>query len=105
MTTLRTFQTEIDEIHNREVAKQRAKVAAPPDRDKEKEPKDHKVTPTGAAKGKPKDDGAITAPTKPVGSATVIRSSLLDLEDCILVCMITVYTSGMVLIFEPRGIF
>lgn len=88
MTTLRTFQTEIDEIHNREVAKQRAKVAAPPDRDKEKEPNDHKVTPIATAKGKSKDDGTNTAPAKPVGSATVIRSSLLDLEDSILVCII-----------------
>ncbi len=102
MTTLRTFQNEIDEIHNREVAKQRFKVTVPPD--KEKEPRDQKVILTDVAKGKTKDDGKESTPTKPAGSAAVIRSSLLDLEDRILVCSTAMYTLGMVLIFYPRGI-
>ena len=40
MTSLRTFQNEIEEIHTRETAKQRAQTAA----DKEKEKKPHTKT-------------------------------------------------------------
>lgn len=40
MTSLRTFQNEIDEIHHREVAKQRTKALA--EKVKEKDPKDPK---------------------------------------------------------------
>lgn len=85
MTTLRTFQNEIDEIHNREVARQRAKVIASGS-ENQKEPKDQKPNPiVPASKGKAKDDGSNTAPTKPADSAAVIRASLLELEDRILV--------------------
>lgn len=85
MTTLRTFQTEIDEIHNREVAKQRAKAAALAE--KEKEAKDHKFA-AGAvsqAKGKAKDDGSGSNSAKTADSAADIRASFLGLEERILV--------------------
>lgn len=80
MTTLKTFQTEIDEIHNREVAKQRAKATIFP----EKEAKDQRTT-SATAKGKAKDDAPTLAPTKPIESATVIQASSREFEDRILV--------------------
>ena len=52
MTSLRTFQNEIEEIHTRETAKQRAQVAA----DKEKEKKSH-------TKAKAGDDKVATQDT------------------------------------------
>ena len=49
MTTLRTFQNEIEDIHNREISKQRALALA----DKEKEQKN--------SKGKAKEEANHTA--------------------------------------------
>ena len=55
MTTLRTFQNEIHEIHNREVSKQRAQLNLDKDkdrdRDREKETRKHTNS-----KGKAKED-------------------------------------------------
>ncbi|KAF5354728.1 hypothetical protein D9756_005278 [Leucocoprinus leucothites] len=87
MTTLRTFQSEIDEIHNREMAKQRAKPAVMASAEKDKETKEQKHSTSAAvaqAKGKTRDDGSSSNPTKPTDSAAVIRASLLELEDRIL---------------------
>ncbi|KXN90600.1 GTP-binding protein 1 [Leucoagaricus sp. SymC.cos] len=78
MTTLRTFQTEIDEIHSREVVKQRAKASAAL-AEKEKEAKDQKLAGISQIKGKGKDDASNANPT-----AAVIRASLLEFEDRIL---------------------
>ncbi|KAF8973275.1 GTP-binding protein 1 [Flammula alnicola] len=57
MTTLRTFQSEIEDIHNREISKQRAQVLL----DKEKEQK--------YMKGKAKEDPAPTSPLQKHGNA------------------------------------
>ena len=56
MTTLRTFQNEMHEIHSREVSKQRAQLNLDKDKDKEtSSPRKH-----SNSKGKAKED--ITAP-------------------------------------------
>jgi hypothetical protein len=85
MATLRTFQTEIDDIHNREVAKQRAKATVIAE--KEKEVKEQKLTTstTAHAKGKAKDNDSSSTTTKPAECVVPIRASLLELEDRILV--------------------
>jgi GTP-binding protein 1 len=79
MTSLRTFQHEIDEIHTRELAKQRAQTVA--DREKEKENKIPKP------KGKAKDDG-FDNPKSDSGG----RAGMLDVEENILVNFITLYS-------------
>ena len=56
MTTLRTFQNEIHEIHNREVSKQRAQLNVDKEKDKET-PGPRKHT---NSKGKVRED--LTAP-------------------------------------------
>ena len=56
MTTLRTFQNEMHEIHNREVSKQRAQLNLDKEKDKET-PSPRKHT---NSKGKVKED--LTAP-------------------------------------------
>ncbi|EKM80959.1 hypothetical protein AGABI1DRAFT_71614 [Agaricus bisporus var. burnettii JB137-S8] len=77
MTTLRTFQTEIDEIHNREVAKQRTLASTIP----EKEGHDRRNA--SAAKGKARND--ITSPSSAVSQSTrsgnAAPVSLIELED------------------------
>jgi len=75
MTTLRTFQTEIHEIHNREVSKQRAQLNT----DKEKETRKH----TGL-KGKAKETLAasgVQAQTESDGCQTESGSGGLQLQE------------------------
>jgi hypothetical protein len=72
MTSLRTFQHEIDEIHTRELAKHRAQAVA--DREKEKENK------IPQPKGKAKDDG-LDIPTGNNGG----RAGMLEIEENIIV--------------------
>ncbi|KAF9452399.1 P-loop containing nucleoside triphosphate hydrolase protein [Macrolepiota fuliginosa MF-IS2] len=82
MTTLRTFQNEIDEIHDREVAKQRGRAIASPE--KEEANREQRPNTMVTAKGKVKEDNSNTAATKLTDSAAVIRASLSELEDRIL---------------------
>lgn len=67
MTTLRTFQTEIEEIHHRELTKQRAQVMAT----EEKENKNPQ--PKGKAKIDPDEDDMNT------------RAGMVEAEEKILV--------------------
>jgi hypothetical protein len=81
MTTLRIFQTEIDDIHNREAAKQRTLASKFPEKES------HDQRNASAAKGKARDDSSgptpkVTTLTKG-GNAT--RASLIELEDRIMV--------------------
>ena len=69
MATLRSFQNEIEEIHTRELSKQRAHGSV----EKEKENKH--------PKGKAKDEEAPVAAVQPVPTG----SALLEIEDHILV--------------------
>jgi hypothetical protein len=85
MTTLRAFQTEIDEIHNREVAKQRTKTAALAEKEEVKDQKIAATTTVSQAKGKAKEDGFVTNPAKTTDNAGDIRASLLEADDRILV--------------------
>lgn len=73
MTSLRTFQNEIDEIHARELAKQRTNGTM----EKEKENKK-----PAAVKGKGKDDTADSLKSDPAAS----ESGIQEIEDKILVC-------------------
>ena len=76
MTTLRTFQTEIEEIHDREMAKQRARIVTSP---VEKETMDQKLATVTQAKNKYNG-----TPKSAVGVGPT-RALLLELEDKILV--------------------
>jgi hypothetical protein len=55
MTTLRTFQNEIHEIHNREVLKQRTQFNPDKEKDKDKDTRKHTNS-----KGKAKEDLATS---------------------------------------------
>jgi len=77
MTTLRTFQTEIEEIHNREMAKQSARIVTSP---VEKETMDQKLATITQAKNKYNGTPISTKSAVGVGPT---RASLL--EDKILV--------------------
>jgi hypothetical protein len=81
MTTLRNFQTEIDDIHNREVAKQRTLTPKFP----EKEAHDQRSVPP--AKGKARDDtsGATPKVTTLTKGDNAAQASLIELEDRIMV--------------------
>jgi len=81
MSTLKTFQAEMEEIHNREMAKQKARIATSPT-EKAKETVDQK--PAAVTQAKPKADESLIS-SKSVASSAV-RTSLLELEDKILVC-------------------
>jgi hypothetical protein len=70
MTTLRSFQNEIEEIHNREVSKQRAQAVLE---------KEHK-----SAKGKVKEEGPAASGL--VKSEELERQGSQDPEEEILVC-------------------
>lgn len=70
MTTLRSFQNEIDEIHNREVSKQRAQTLL-----------DKVNMPT---KGKVKEEGTIASDS--VNTDETERQGPQDLCEGILVC-------------------
>jgi hypothetical protein len=70
MTTLRSFQNEIEEIHNREVSKQRAQAVLE---------KEHK-----SAKGKVKEEGPAASGS--VKSEELERQGSQDPEEEILVC-------------------
>ena len=76
MTSLRTFQTEIEQIHQREVAKQRSHGPAPVT-DKEKASTKNPLSPP--AKGKAKED-ATTLQTE-----NILRSNVPEAEGKILV--------------------
>jgi hypothetical protein len=71
MTSLRTFQTEIEEIHHRELVKQRAQVIVP---DKEKENK------SPQSKGKAKKD-----PLDLDQDVVSERAGMVEVEERILV--------------------
>ena len=86
MTTLRTFQNEMHEIHNREVSKQRAQLNLDKEKDNLKEtpsPRKHTIS-----KGKVKED--MTAPDVQVQAASGGESGrqglqLQEIEEQILV--------------------
>jgi hypothetical protein len=84
MTTLRTFQNEIHEIHNREVSKQRAQLNLDKEKDKETlSPRKHTIS-----KGKVKED--LIAPDVQVQAVSGGESSrqglqLQEIEEQILV--------------------
>jgi hypothetical protein len=84
MTTLRTFQNEMHEIHNREVSKQRAQLNLDKEKDKET-PSPRKHT---NSKGKVKED--LTAPDVQAEAASGGESGrqglqLQEIEEQILV--------------------
>lgn len=81
MTTLRTFQTEIEEIHNREMAKQSARIVTSP---VEKETMDQKLATITQAKNKYNGTPISTKSAVGVGPT---RASLL--EDKILKCVLS----------------
>lgn len=72
MTTLRTFQNEIEDIHNRELSRQRAQALA----DMEKEQK--------TSKGKAKVE-AMASPA-PTGANGTEAGGFQEMEESILVC-------------------
>lgn len=75
MTTLRTFQNEIDDIHNREISKQRAQASTLHDKGTQK-----------ALKGKAKEDPAPKlAQTTYQRAADPDPPNLQEIEDRILV--------------------
>ena len=78
MTSLRTFQTEIEQIHQREVAKQRSHAPAPV-ADKEKASSKSPLPPP--AKGKTKEDEAI------LQTENILRSDVPEVEEIVLVCL------------------
>jgi len=80
MSTLKTFQAEIEEIHNREMAKQRARNATSPV-EKAKETVDQKPATVTQVRYKAHEN---LISSKSVGVSTN-RTSLLELEDKILV--------------------
>ncbi|KAG6866344.1 hypothetical protein C0991_005265 [Blastosporella zonata] len=89
MTSLRTFQTEIEEIHQRELLKQRTHPPITDDKEKDK-PRENQTAPA-SAKGKVKDDGPTndngvdTAP-KDLASA---RSGMHEVEEKILTLLLS----------------
>ena len=78
MTTLRTFQTEIDEIAHRELIKQRTHTASTVDQEKE-----NRQPLSPSAKGKAKDAGHING-AEPAAENNK-RSGLHEIEEKILV--------------------
>jgi hypothetical protein len=70
MTTLRTFQNEIEEIQSREAARQRAQVTAA---SAERQQKENKIPRHLLPKGKAKDE--------PTGSGDVETASTPDLAE------------------------
>lgn len=79
MTSLRTFQTEIEEIHTRELTKQRVQTSTNGlDKEKEKENKNP------ISKGKSRAD-----PVDPDGIHITDRAEMLEIEEKILVHSIT----------------
>lgn len=74
MTTLRTFQNEIEDIHHREISRQRALALM----DKEKE--------TKHSKGKAKEDqSTVSDKTENLDGAETSGANLQELEERILV--------------------
>ena len=73
MTTLRTFQNEIEDIHNREISKQRALALA----DKEKEQKN--------PKGKAKEEANHTSGPSLTGTNVNKAAGFQEMEERILV--------------------
>ncbi|KAG6837722.1 hypothetical protein H0H93_003524 [Arthromyces matolae] len=91
MTTLRTFQSEIDEISHRETLKQRAHTVSTVEKEK-----NHKSLP-GAVKGKAKDEGhpdgdPVATPTSE--HMATPRSELLELEEKILTLLLSHVSSN-----------
>ncbi|KAF8161090.1 GTP-binding protein 1 [Crassisporium funariophilum] len=82
MTSLRIFQTEIEEIHNREVSKQR--IQATLEREKEKE---HKPS----YKGKAKEEPPVTTSAIPTDGSDVGtgRAGMQEIEEHILTLLIS----------------
>ncbi|KAG6844560.1 hypothetical protein H0H87_005902 [Tephrocybe sp. NHM501043] len=83
MTSLRTFQTEIEEIHHRELLKQRAQVLAPTDKDKEK-----RLTPA-SLKGKAKDEGHANGADQAEDDSSSTLSGLHEIEEKILTLLLS----------------
>ncbi|KAJ2916809.1 hypothetical protein MD484_g3627, partial [Candolleomyces efflorescens] len=73
MTTLRSFQNEIEEIHNREVSRQRALGATVVEKDKEKENK--------ALKGKAKEDSTTPLAKQDTPDIADTESDTRGMED------------------------
>jgi hypothetical protein len=91
--TLRSFQNEIDEIHTREVARQRATGAATVDKDKENK----------MPKGKAKDE-SIPAPKPGAQVAEEEQTNMQEVEDRILVCNTLRRSSCTLLTFHTQGL-
>lgn len=90
MTSLRTFQTEIEEIHARELTKQRVQTSTNGlDKEKEKE----KENKNPISKGKSRAD-----PVDPDGIHITDRVEMLEIEEKILVHSITRLHSFLLLI-------
>jgi len=89
MTTLRTFQNEIDDIHNREVSKQRAVALA----DKEKEQK--------SSKGKIKEEVNHTAGQALTGANRAEAAGLQEMEERILVRQHVMFRHGTAATHHP----
>ncbi|KAG5642223.1 hypothetical protein DXG03_003392 [Asterophora parasitica] len=83
MTSLRTFQSEIDEIHHREVAKQRTLPI-----DAGKDSKHKQQLPAASTKGKAKDEGHTngqdTGAVVGIPTRTSTRSEMLEVEEKVL---------------------
>ena len=82
MTTLRTFQNEIEDIHNREISKQRALALA----DKEKEQK--------SSKGRIKEEVNHTAGPALTGANRAEAAGLQEMEERMLVRRHVVFRLG-----------
>jgi len=80
MSTLKTFQAEIEEIHNREMAKQKARTATSPT-EKAKETVDQR--PAAVTQARPKANESLISSKSAASSA--VQTSSLELEDKILV--------------------
>lgn len=90
MTTLRTFQNEIEDIHNRELSKQRAQALA----DMEKEQK--------TSKGKAKVEANTTASPVPTGANGTEAAGFQEMEEQISVCLKLPMCKSQLLIILSR---
>jgi hypothetical protein len=84
MTTLRTFQNEIEDIHNREISRQRAQA------DMEKEQK--------TSKGKAKVEANTTASPVLTGTKGTEAARFQGMEELILVCLKLMCKSQLLII-------
>lgn len=83
MTTLQGFQNEIEQIHNREYAKQRSQIAAEKEKEKDaKHAKDKEHKQAKDDKGKGKETSQIAASEE---SALETQGGMAEIEEKMLV--------------------